>query len=185
MSNDPIHQEEYPFFTAAPAKKSPTGWKIAAALLASCLAVSVYFNVTGLPFGSPAPESGTSDQHTALELQVQELTETNRTLEARINELTGENTELTNRVVSLLNECNELNRELEQGKNGGLTETEVLKMQKDLENYNLILDSYIAMLRRDSNTLSANVEVLMAQANDLPGEARNALYILLEYMDRF
>jgi hypothetical protein len=185
MSNAPIQQEEYPFFTAAPVRKSSAGWKIATAVLASCLAVSVYFNVTGIRPGSPAPESGTDETGIPLQQQVQELTDANLELESRISQLNEENTQLTNRVVSLLNECNELSRTLEQGKNGGLTDQEVIKMQKDLESTQLVLDSYIAMIRRDSKTLNANVDILMSQVNDLPGEARNALYILLECMDRF
>lgn len=184
MSTTPIPEEEYPFFTAAPAKKSAAGWKIATAILASCLAVTGYLLATGFSL-SPAPEGSDTADVTALQSQVDQLIAEKQDLEGQVDELTQQNNQLSARILSLLNECNELTRNLEQSKNGGLTESQVTKMQKDLESTQLVLDSYIAMLRRDKETLSANVDSLMAQVNDLPAEARNALYILLECMDRF
>lgn len=186
MSNTPNPEQtnDYPFFTSAPAKPKTTGWKLLTLALAVCLAGTVYLLATGWrPVSGSSEETLiTIDDYTMVQDKALKLERENKDLTAENQRLKEENNGLSNRVIELLNECNDLSMKLEQG---SLSDEELQEISDTVDSYNMLINCYVALLRRDTTTLNNNVQILMEQVNDLPPDARNALYILLEYMDKF
>lgn len=177
------HEEDFPFFRMEPVKEPMDVWKIVSIFLAVCLTVTIFMLTS--PGRNKLPELGETedpaDWVTILQNRIGELEEENNALLALNKELNETNESLSKRVMELLNECNALSMQIEKG---GMSAEEQEELTSMVNNYNLLIDTYIALLRGDTSAAKTNADKLVANSGQLSAEARNALYVILEYMEK-